>query len=158
MKIAGRTVNGLEPIVLVIPKGNVSIVFKAQPVLDFEEFDKLCPRPQPPSILKPGGTQFHDVYDKKYLEDLGSWSSNRMNWMILKSLSATEDLTWDTVEMSKSETWSNFNKELTQAGFSDFEVNKIIETVINACGLNEENINKATKSFLAGLQAQQSNQ
>jgi hypothetical protein len=152
MKINGHVVNAMEPKVLVIPKGNENIVFKAQPVLDYDEFDKLCPKPEAPGVLKPGGERFVDVRDSDYLKKLDIWASNRVHWMVLKSLSATPNLEWETVNMSDSTTWKNYADELTKSGFSNLELRMIVDMVITACGLNEEKIEQATKSFLAGQQ------
>jgi hypothetical protein len=75
--------------------------------------------------------------------------------MILKSLSATEGLEWEQVDMSKPETWHNYGDELVSSGFSPAEIFAITEAVMTACGLNQKKIDEATERFLAGQQVLQ---
>jgi len=155
MKINGKIIEGPKPEVIVIPKSEEEYVFKAMPVLDYEEFEKLCPTPRPPEkVLKGGETQL-DVNDKEYSKKLTEWSECKVSWMTITSLKATEGLEWDTVDMSNPETWNNYITEL-KASFTDAEVQLIINLVYTACGLNQEKIDEATKRFLAGQAQEQS--
>ena len=153
MKLNGKTITGPKPEVIVIPKGSDEFVFKAIPVLSYDEFDKLCPTPLPPEKILPGGEKQLDITDKDYNEKLTDWASKKNAWMVITSLSATEGIEWDTIEMDDPETWNNYIKELQQA-FTDNECNLIYNLVLCACGLNQEKIDEATKRFLAG-QAQE---
>lgn len=150
MKIKGKRLELPEPKTLVIPKGDDQIVFKIQMIASYDDFDKLCPLPIAPEVIRKGGERFRDVNDKKYRQDLTNWSVNKTAWMALKSLEATPELEWETVEPNKPETWKNYLKELKDSGFSDLEIGKIVDAVIEVNGLSEDKIEKATKAFLAG--------
>jgi len=152
MKIAGQTIEGPKPEVVVIPRGGQDYVFKAKAVLNFDEFEKVCPTPTPPEVIRPGVGKSQDTNSPKYQEALQAWSERRVAWMFLESLSATDGLEWESVDMMKPETWKNFEEELN-VNFTPGEVSKITEAVMTACGLNQEKIDEATKRFLA-IQAQ----
>ena len=100
--------------------------------------------------MKPGGAQSQDVENPKYKKALDDWAGQKTHWMILKSLSATEGLEWDTVDMSKPETYENYIKELEDCGLTAIEVSKLFEIIQTACGLNQDKIDEATAAFLAG--------
>ena len=151
MKIHGQTVDLTNYVeTLVIPKGDKDFVFKARPVveLDYVEFDSLCSRPAAPVVYVPGGQKVDDK-DESFLEALKKYRGFRTDFMFFKSLSATEDLEWDTVDAEKPETWGNIQAELKAAGFLDQEVVMLYNCVIAANGLDSEKIRKATNSFLA---------
>lgn len=150
MKLNGRKLDKPQIEVCVIPRREEDLVFKAQPVLDFEPFNKLCPMPTPPSITRPGGVTSQDVEDPDYKKQLDTWAENRTDWMIVQSLSATEGLEWETVNLSDPSTWKNFRVEFEKSGLTAIEVNAVISIVIDACGLNNKKIEEATKRFLAG--------
>jgi len=154
MKINGKIIEGPKPEVIVIPKGGEEFVFQALPVLSYEDFEKLCPTPLPPKILRPGGEESQDVNDKDFLASLDDWSKKKVAWMFLISLQATEGLEWETIDMSDPATWNNYNTELGKS-FTDSEINLIFTLVTSACGLNQDKIDEATKRFLAGREQEQ---
>lgn len=154
MKIQGKTFSGPDIVPVVIPRNDGDVVFKAQAVLDFSDFDALCPAPEPPEILKPGGVRSSDPEDANYLKDIDKWAVKRTNWMILKSMEATEGLEWETVDKSDPETWDNFRQEMQDSGFTIVEVGRIIAAVTEACGLNQDRIDEATERFLAAQAAE----
>jgi hypothetical protein len=154
VKIQGKTFSGPDTIPVVIPRSDGDVVFKAQAVLDFSDFDALCPVPEPPGVIKPGNVRTKDPEDADYLEAMDVWAIKRTNWMILKSLDATEGLEWETVDKSDPETWDNFRTEMQNSGFTIVEVGRIIATVTEACGLNQDKIDEATERFLAAQAAE----
>ena len=149
MKFKGKSFSGPRVHFVVIPRDGEDLVFKAQAVLDYSPFEKMFPRPEPPMIRRPRQAPVPDLEDKEYVDSLDEWSSKRIHWMILQSLKATEDLEWETVDYSNPETWGNYEKELTDAGFSPVEVASLINAVLDACGLNQTKIDDATTRFLA---------
>lgn len=149
MKIHGKKVEGPQEEVVVIPRSSGDLVFKAKAVLNYEDFDKACPRPTPPKVIRPGGVRSSDPEDAEYLKQLDEWATNKTSWMILKSLSATEGLEWETVDWADPKTWKNYTKEMTESGLSAGETARIISIVMEACGLNQNKIDEATKRFLA---------
>jgi hypothetical protein len=150
MKYAGIKLEGRKPDVVVIPRAECDVVIKAAAVPDYEKFEKLCPAPNPPEVIKKGGEISHDIEDPEYKKRLTDWADKKTDWLIIESLRATEELEWDTVDYGKPETWSNWKQELKDSGFVDAEIARIIHTVWDACGLNQAKIDEATKSFLAG--------
>lgn len=149
MKINGVTISGPTPEVIVIPKNGKELVIKAMPILDYEEFNGICPVPKPPEVIKKGGEKFKDYDDKKYNEALTDWAERKNAWMIIKSLAVTDGIEWDTVDISKPETWKNYLDDLKSV-FTEIEISLIIDLVHIACGLNQTKIDEATKRFLAG--------
>lgn len=151
MKLHGKTIVPAEPEVIVIPRQKEDIILYARPVLSFDDYEKLNPKPMPPEIVKPGGEKSYAINDETYTKKLREWANKKTAWMILESLSATDGLVWDTVDLNNPETWDP-EAELKQSGFSDLEIAKIITTVLNASGLSEKRIETATQSFLAGAE------
>jgi hypothetical protein len=148
MKINGKQISGPATEVVVIPRGSEELVIRAQAVLDFADLEKLNPMPQPPFKLLPGGETQQNVEDPDYQKRMLEWAQQKTDWMILKSLSATEGLDWETVQMDDPKTWCNYRKELDTT-FTPGEMSKILEAVMTACGLNQSKIEEATKRFLA---------
>lgn len=158
MKIHGEKIEGPNVEVVVIPRLNKEIVFKAQAVLDYTAFDALCPTPEPPVTVFKDGRKARNPEDPDFAKDLDKWATLRTHWTFLKSLSATEGLTWDSVDFSKPDTWSLYQKELQESGFSPAELSRIMQAVTNACGLNQSKIDEATSRFLASQAAMQKQQ
>lgn len=152
MLLNGKKLEGPRIVTIVFPRENGDLIFQAKAVLSYKDFESLCPAPKAPEIIRPGGIKSVDITDKKYLESVEEWAINKTRWMILESLSATEGLEWQTVEMSKPETWKNYSTELEEAGFTPAEQSRLLGIVFDACGLNQEKIDEATKRFLATQQ------
>jgi hypothetical protein len=156
MKLNGRKIEGPNVETVIIPRGeDEPIVFRCQAVLDYDEFDLVCPRPIPPVRIMRGGRRVTDVEDKTYLIMLESYAKQRTNWMILQSLKATENLEWETIQMSDPNTWINFDKELKDSGLSEIERIRIVNAVMTANCLNESKLDEARESFLASRQVRE---
>lgn len=153
MKMHGREISKPNIEVVVIPRSDGDLVFKAQAVLDYTAFEKLCPVPTPPEKMLPGGSHSVDVNDKAYNTKLMEWAGKKTDWMVLESLKATEGLEWATVDYSDHTTWSNYRKEMVGASLSPAEIQRILQAAIDACGLSQEKIDEATERFLAGQAA-----
>jgi hypothetical protein len=104
MKLGGKIISIPQPETIVIPREDQDFVFIAKAVLDYTEFDKVCPLPIPPTITKRNGEKSSDVNDKKYLERISKHAKRRFAWMVLESLRATPELEWDTVNYSDPDT------------------------------------------------------
>ncbi len=153
MKIQGKKIEGRNVSVIVIPRESADdIVFKAEAVLDMEPFEKLCPVPDPPKKMLPGGRSVTNPKSKGYLKEVTRHSEKRLTYIVLMSLQATEGLEWETVDLSDHTTWENFRKELRDSGFSNVEVNRIIGECIDVNALSDEKIDAARERFL--LEAQ----
>jgi len=157
MKINGRKLEGPNVEILVLPRSDGDIVFKAQAVLDNTPFEKLCPQPKPPTMIKRGVGLVEDVESPVYKTELKNYATRRIEWLILESLKATEGLEWDTVNMSDSSTWKNYEKDLKNAGFGQYEINRIEQLVLDVNCLNESKMDEARKRFLLGQVQTQNN-
>lgn len=146
MKIKGKTISGPSNETVIIPRADGDIVFTAQAVLNFDEFEAICPEPLPPTLKYPDGRMSQDFNDKEYIKSVKDFSGKRFDWLVLKSLSATEGLEWTTVDMSNPDTYKNYTKELHQS-FTHLEVNRILTCVNEANGLNEAKYQEARDRF-----------
>ncbi len=156
MKLHGETVHVPGIAYAVIPRPESvggDIVFICQSVLKYDECDALCPAPEAPWVRPRSGASRQDYDDKEFIEARGKWATQRQAWMVLKSMQATDGLTWDTVEMGDPETWENYSTELEKCGFAPMEISRIIDAVYEACGLNQQKIDEAMERFLSGVQA-----
>lgn len=147
MRYGGTKLTKVQTDTLVIPRGEQDIVITVRSVDDETDFLNLCPMPTPPQRLLPGGVKQVNTESPEYKSAMMKWSSQKMAWLIIKSLSATEELEWDTIVADDPETWLNYEKEL-QESFSQLEISLIIEKVLTVCGLNSSKIEQATKDFL----------
>lgn len=129
-----------------------NIYFTVQGVIDFAPFYAICPAPEPPKILMPGGQFKLNVEDKgyKYLNE--QWWKKRTSWMFLKSIEPSftpeTGLEWETVKMDDPETYVNWDKELKDAGFNDAELTRLITAIMKVNALDENLIEEARASFL----------
>ena len=152
MKLNGEVLHVIGEDTVVIPRSTGDIVFKARAVLDEEPFDKLFPRPEPPVKKKPDGSESFNIEHPTYVEALNKWATAKTDWLVLEAYRlGSPEITWDTVKMSDSSTWSNYKDELKSSGFSEVEIARIIGCAISASGLDQGKIDRATESFLAQM-------
>lgn len=156
MKIKGKTIEGPNREIIAIPRGNgkEDIILVVDAILDMAPFEKLCPSPKAP-LRKIDGVDVPNVKDANFLKAIDRYAERRMAWMIITSLQATEGLEWDTVDSADQSTWLNFRSELQGAGFSNVEVNRVIEGVIGVNALSEAKIEAARERFLLLRQVRQ---
>ena len=147
MKIAGKAIAAPKNEICVIPRGDEEIVFEAKAVLDYSEFDELCPEPKPRIKTYPDGRQEEDTDSSKFKKEYADWAAQRSNWLIVESLKATEGLEWDTVSYTDPKSWGNFRKDL-QTNFTAGEVNQIIGCVMAANSMDEARFEEAKQHFL----------
>lgn len=151
MKIQGQKLEPPKPIDIVIPRGDEEpIRFKAGAVLDYEEFEKACPVPAPPTVGKPGGKMLPDYKDATYLAAIDKWWDRKQGWLFLKSLSATPGLEWETLTLTDANTWSfeTLVLELKASGFTVNETNLVLREVHKANAMDERHIEEVRKRFL----------
>lgn len=55
MKVNGKTIAGPNVEILYLPRGEDVLEFRLQAVLDYGDFDLLCPTPMPPVRMVKGG-------------------------------------------------------------------------------------------------------
>lgn len=150
MKMNGMKLECPNEVVLVLPRQDGDLVFKAKAVTSYEEFDAVCAEPKPQIRTLKGGVQQEMVTEPAYLKAIAEHNQKRMCWIFLKSLQATEGLEWETVKYDDPNTWANYIDELKSSGFSAVEINRINTAVLQANCLDEEKLESARKAFLAG--------
>ncbi len=147
MKIGGVTVSQNEEI-LVLPRHDGDIVIKAAAVLSMDEFDAVCPQPEPPvKITKNGKEKNFDA--KNFVKALEVWSERRYQYICLKSLEPS-NIEWDKVDIQSPGTWAGWTTELLDAGISQTEMNRIQNCILDANALNEAKLKAAREDFLRG--------
>ena len=150
MKMNGKKIEGPSVEVVVIPRDSGDLVFKCQAILDYEVFEKILPEPQPPTIILKGQKVGHpDFEDIDYKKELTDRSYKRFQWMILKSLEATDGLEFETVSLNDPSTWNNLESELKSSGLSPVEIGLIYQGVTHANGMNEDKLKQARERFFA---------
>lgn len=147
MKIGGVEVTKCEE-VLVLPRINGDLVFKAQAVCSMERFEELCPKPTPPMRLKKGGVR-EAHHSDEFLKELQKYGERRYAFICIHSL-IPSDITWETVDFDKPATWTNWMEELQAAGLADVELQRVQSLVLDANALNEAKLKAARESFLLG--------
>ncbi len=152
MKIAGKKVEGVSRKSVTINREDSDITFVFEAIMDDSEFEELCPRPKPGVKMVPGGSKVPDLENKDYKKALDEWAVKKGEWSFLKSISATPDLEWDTVDLGNPDTWKNYPKELLASGFSPGEQYRLMQAYMYVIGLDEEKVNEAVDSFLADPQ------
>lgn len=136
--------------VLVLPRGEESIVFRARGLADMDEFDKLCPDPKPPVRLTKAGKEPNEE-DANWRSAMLAHGRRRVAYMVVKSLEPSE-IEWDTVDPDNPKTWLNYTDDLRRAGFSQVEINRIVGLVWEANCLDEAKLEAARAVFLRGQQ------
>jgi hypothetical protein len=154
MKIAGRDPKTLPPEeVLVLPRMDDVIVFRARGISDMTEFEKLCPEPAAPTIFAADGQTSVDMRNKDYLAALEEHSKRRWAYIVIKSLELGEShIEWDTVKLEQPSSWTNWERDLLDGGFTKVECNRVFHTVLAANSLDEVKIQRARELFLLGRQ------
>lgn len=154
MKLKGKR-PGVHIETIVLPRNNdEDLVFHARGIEEFETFEKLCPPPEPPAKILPGGQEVPNPNDENFLKAVDGYGAKRVAYMVVKGLSeGTPDLEWEEVKLSDHHTWDNYRKELRESGLSDIEVNRVVAGVMRANSLSEYAVEEARKRFLAFQQA-----
>lgn len=152
MKIKGVTLEAPNIKVIPIVRDSGNIYLKAAALESFDEFEKIVPLPEPPMRQYPGKPPVPNFESPEFKKALAGRQKAMVDYMVIKSLLATDGLEWDTVDLANPDTWGNYVAELMASGFSAFEVTRIIQAVHAANSLDEDAIEKARESFLAGQQ------
>jgi hypothetical protein len=154
MKYKGKKVKGKNVEIIPIPRPDEDLIFIAEAVPGWEAFEKLCPEPEPPQILRPGGIKENDVNDPTFKKRAVEHAELRTHWLVLMSLQATPDLEWETVDMNDPATWNNYEKELKEAEFTPLELGRIVRGVMRANALDDDMIEAARQGFLRTREGQ----
>jgi hypothetical protein len=162
MKLNGQKLYAVHKKTLRFPRGEQPEIVEGKPtgrkvpffveitvqaVVDESAVAKLLPQPTPPIRIMSSGQKVAVFDDPKFKDAIDAWATKKANWISLVSLQATENLEWETVDMNNPDTWGNFREELTQAGFTQAEQNKIQLAINQVNGLTPDNMEAALQSF-----------
>jgi len=152
MKIGGQEVKGPAEEVLVLPRSNGDVVFRAKAVLDMEPFHAACPPPKAPGMRTKDGFR-PNTDSPAYREQNLRHSELRFAYIAINSLEPSE-IEWQTIDEDNPQTWLNWEKELREAGFSGVEIQRITVLIMQANALDEGKLKAAREAFLLGQAAQ----
>jgi len=162
MKIGGEKLAVAKPVLVIIPRTDdagepADIVFKCGPVTDYEEFEQLCPRPEPRKKTFPADSGKPDeilINEPQYTEALDAWGLKKSSWLFVASLNATEGLEWELVKAEDPETWVKWQDELRESGLNDVETAKIMDGIMEANSLSEDRMREARERFFTAEAAE----
>lgn len=146
MKLQGKTLQGPKPVECKIHREDEDFIFTCGPVLNFDEFLKLCPEPKPPlkTIVGQGKIQVTD--DPRYLLKVEAHNELRIAYMMVRSISFTPGLEWSLVKIDNPDTWLKYKEEL-QNVLTQAEFNKLISAVFEANNPTEKKRKEALENF-----------
>ena len=149
MKIGGVDPTTLcNEVILVLPRGEKEIVFRARGLTDMSEFEALCPPPKPPGKLTKDGW-IPNFADPTYQQVITEWSKKRLGYMVIKSLAPSE-IEWDTADINDPRAWTKWDDDLKGGGLSQNECNRVLGLVLEANSLDEAKVQRAREVFLRG--------
>lgn len=136
-----------KPKTVVFPReGGEDIVFICKVVLNWEEFDELCPVPKAPLVTQVNGPSYADTEDKRYRAKLMERSSRRVSWMLIQSLLGTPGLVYEKVDLKNPETWHLIDEELSEF-LLDAEMTMLSNEVFELNIPSEERRKEALERF-----------
>lgn len=153
MKYKGKAIAPPSPEIVAFPRDEVidgkivnnDLVFVVKAVLDYSEFEGLCPPPKPPIIQRAGETTAQPYTDEPdYIKAREDWWQKRTYWMFLKSIE-DPSLTWERVNMLDPETWVNLDDELKQDAHLTHSQIAILTNAIHAMNAVDANKMKEAK-------------
>lgn len=148
MKIGGVPITPPVEEVLVLPRGDAQLVFRAVAVRDWDEFHRLCPLPEPPSMLVKD-KQVEDREAPGYKSAMAAYERKMSAYLFIKSL-APSNIEWDKVDECDPSTWERAEDDLRAAGLLELEIQKVFDIVTDANCLNERKLKAAREAFQRG--------
>lgn len=150
MKLKGKTINPPKSVPIPVIREDGDIILLAAPLMDYKEFDSLCPEPKAPLLYGPNRRPVQLTDSPEYRQSMERHSEMRTAYTIVKSLQATPDLTWETVDITNPDTWLNYKAEMA-THFTVHEVGDIISSVLQANMPSEERREEALRNFMSPL-------
>jgi len=151
LNIGGQTIDGPSEEILVLPRSNGDLVITARAVLSMEDFDRYVRQPKAKRAFVKGKGNVLLTEDPGFVKEMETYGEKRFAFMAIKSLEPSE-IEWQTVKLEEPATWVNWTKELSDAGLSEFEVQRIVVCVMQANSLDEAKLKEARAAFLRGLE------
>lgn len=152
MKIGGVDPSTLSTEeILVLPRGEKSVIFRAVGVPNYEPFNALCPEPTAPKIHTPKEGWMDNLEEPGYQDMMKTYGLRRLAWLTITSLEPSK-IEWDTVDPDKPGTWTSWEVDLKANGFNQIECQRIQTLVFQANCLDENKLEQARAAFLLGQQ------
>jgi hypothetical protein len=151
MKLNGQKICPNE-VPVVLPRPDEDVVFILKPVQDVKLFEKMCPCPLPPVKKMKDGEIISNFEDPQYKKAMEAWAVKKESWYIVKSVSETPGLEWESVKLEDHTTWNSWREELLDSGLNEAEVQRIYMGMLEANSLSESAMVAARKRFLASRQ------
>jgi hypothetical protein len=126
---------------------------RATAVLNYDKFHALIPVPKPPMKIVRGGKKEPDFEHPNFLSQIDDYGKLKTHWMMIESLKPTVEFEWEKIDPANPQTWEKWEEELMEAGFSEFERQRIQTVVMEANALSEKRLEDARERFLKGLVA-----
>lgn len=147
MFLKGLKINAPKPLKHVIFREGVNFEFECGAVMDYTLFNKLCPEPKAPLMtVVATGAQKADTSDRRYIKAIDRYAGLRVTFMILQSLSATQELVWETVKMDDPDTWDNYETELRTV-LTQREYDSLVMKVFEANNPTKARRDEALENF-----------
>ena len=136
--------------VVVFPRPEGDVVFHLTAIQSFKDFEAIVPEPKPPRFRRPGDTvDRQDTEDPNYIKAREQRAELQVHWTFLQTVSGPDGFKWDTIDEKNPETWGNYQKELEEAGFTQIEINRLIQGVMEINLLDDTKLEEARLRFLA---------
>lgn len=156
MKISGKKISSpAVSDILVFPRPDGPIGFRARAIMDREGFDKLCPPPRMPQKTLRGGKKVDDVEHPNFVILANQHAAKYQNWMFLNGIYGVDpdtkedvQLEWETVDRNDPSTYALWEDEMKEAGFSHMERMRLYNLVMEANSLSDAKLAEARASFL----------
>jgi hypothetical protein len=153
MKIGGKELKNdaalFGPVVII--RGEEKFGIFARPVWSFDEFDKLCPMPEPPTTgwSAAAGRQVADYNSPKYKKMLEFYGKQKWGWLVMQSLAPSE-LELPGVDPKDPGTWALVDDKLKgESGLSHYEYEAVCRLIDEANSLDDAKMEANRESFLA---------
>lgn len=154
MRIGNVELKGGNKDYIVIPRPDGDVVFWAQTVRDFKEFEAMVQYPVAPTIQVKGEVK-RDTKDSSFRQMLKIYEDQRFAYLCIKSLEPS-DIEWSKVDLDKPSTYVLWVEELLDAGLSEVECNRIVNLVMQVNALDEAKLQAARDHFARGQQEEAS--
>lgn len=136
--------------VLVLPRGDQNLVFRACGLASMQEFIDANPEPKPPVKVTRDGME-NDYKEPNYVKTMEALSDRRLAFIVVRSL-APSNIEWDTVDPDNISTFTRWQEDLKNGGLNQVECNRVLGLVMGVNSLDEGKIKKAREVFLLGPQ------
>lgn len=143
----------LPPIVFPRDDGEF-LAFYVQPVYDLDEFDILCPEPDPKKygmLTKDGWVTDYEA--PALLDELKRHRMKRWEYIVIKSLEPS-NITWDKVDPKNPKTWHHHEAEL-RGVMSYSEFGQLMGLIDEANSLNKKRLEENRETFFRKLAERQ---